>query len=243
MEVNIPYEGIDRRLGGVFGSNDKGDVLIIHRGTIGGGRVGIGQQLFLENIRDYPIVCLDGDKENEFFLVGELTSKYLPVQVANFVSEVHRIKNLTKDEFLEFAELNNFSFSDESTGKIVIQSNETTIIDRTHGIVVNLLARILEDKGYKIAKNRNIDLFIHDKGKINKLFEIKRSSSTQSLYTGVGQLLLYSIPIKSKIELILVLPDKINELVEKNLLTFNIKILYYNWNNGKPTFKDLNNFL
>lgn len=243
VEVNIPYKGIDRRVGGVFGSNENGDILIMHRGTIGGGRIGIGQQLFLENIRDTPLVCIDGNKENPFFLVGELTSKYLPIQVANFVSEVHRIKNLTENEISEFSELNNFSFSDEPIGKRVILKSGQSTIDRTHGIVVNLLARILEKKGYQIAKNRNIDLFIHNNGTINKLFEIKRSSSTQSLHTGVGQLLIYSIPIKSKIELILVLPDKINDLVENKLLSHNIKILYYDWNNGEPKFKYLSKIL
>jgi len=68
-----------------------------------------------------------------------------------------------------------------------------------------LLAAIGQQKGL-----RNKDLFIHKKEHVKKLFEIKTSSSTQDLYSAVGQLLIYSIPIKNPVDLILVIPDKLS---------------------------------
>lgn len=243
VEINIPYEGINRNIGGVFGHDKKGEVLVLHRGKIGGGRVSIGKSLFFDNYRDEPIVGDDDGIENDFCLIGSLTSKHLPRQVGNFVSEVHRIKNLTAEETEDFSALNNFQFTDEATGSNRISRSGSTTIERTHGIVVNLLARILEDKGYKVAKDRNRDLFIHNRGQIKKLFEIKRSSSTTDLYSAVGQLLIYSIPIKSSVDLIIVVPDKLKITVENRLVQLGIKILYYNWNNGEPTFDNLDKIL
>jgi hypothetical protein len=243
VEINIPYEGINRNIGGVFGVDKKSDVLVLHRGKIGGGRVGIGKQLFFDNYRDEPILANDDGIENDFCLIGGLSSKYLPQQVGNFVSEVYRVKNLTEEQVTDFSSLNNFSFTDEATGSKKIQRSGTTVIERTHGIVVNSLARILESKGYEIAKDTNRDLFIHNRGQIKKMFEIKRSSSTHSLYSAVGQLIIYSIPIKNAVDLILVLPDKLNKTVEKRLNELGMQALYYDWNNGEPVFNNLEKLL
>jgi hypothetical protein len=91
VEINMPYNGINRNIGGVFGQDKNGEVLVLHRGKIGGGRVGIGKSLFLDNYRGEPIIADDDDVENEFCFIASLYSKHLARQVGNFVSEVHRI--------------------------------------------------------------------------------------------------------------------------------------------------------
>ena len=96
---------------------------------------------------------------------------------------------------------------------------------------------------YQIAKNKNIDLFIHDKGKIKMIFEVKRSSSSQHLFAGVGQLLIYSMPVKNKVDLILVLPDKLKQTIENRLEKLGIRVLYYDYNDGKPIFHKLEVFI
>lgn len=239
VEINIPFEGVNRNIGGVFAYDKKNDILVLHRGKIGGGRVGIGKELFFKNYRDEPINAFDFEFENEFCLIGGLNSKYLPRQVGNFVSEVHRIKNLSEKETSDFSSLNNFSFTDEVTGRRKVKRSGTTVIERTHGIVVNSLAKKLEEKGFFIGKDKNRDLFIHSRGRITKMFEIKRSSSPQALYSAVGQLIIYSIPIRNAVDLILVLPEKLNKTVEKRLHELGMSILYYDWNNSEPIYKNL----
>jgi len=243
VEINPPYEGINRNIGGVFGHDKNGEVLVLHRGKIGGGRVGVGKQLFFDNYREEPIIANDDGIENKFCLIGSLSSRHLPRQVGNFVSEVHRIKHLTTEEATDFSDLLNFKYTDEHSGTSKFKRKNNTTIERTHGIVVNSLASILENSGHKIGNDRNRDLFIHKRGQIKVLFEIKTSSSTQDLYSAVGQLLIYSIPIKGAVDLFLVLPDKLSKPVAKRLDELGLQIIYYTWDNNEPTFLNLDKLL
>jgi hypothetical protein len=59
------------------------------------------------------------------------------------------------------------------------------------------------------------------------------------LCTALGQLLVYSIPINKAVNLIMVLPTKLNIKVEARLSNLGVKIIYFNWDNDKPTFQDI----
>ena len=239
VEINFPYKGVNRNIGGAFGHNNKGEVLLLHRGKIGGGRIGVGKQLFFDNFRGDFATANDNGMETEFFVIGSIHSKHFPQQVSNFIAEVHRIKNLSTDDPTDFSDLLNFKYTDEHSGTSKVKRKIITTIERTHGIVVNSLASILEDSGHKIGNDRNRDLFIHKRGQIKTLFEIKTSSSTQDLYSAVGQLLIYSIPIKGAVDLFLVIPDKLSKPVVKRLSELGLQIIYYSWNKNEPTFVNL----
>ena len=212
-------------------------------GKIGGGKVGIGKQLFFDNFRGDFETANDDGKDTKFCVIGSMNSKHFPQQVSNFVAEVDRIKNLTMDNEADFPFLLEFKCTDEHSGISKVKRKSTGIIERIHGIVVNSLARILEDNGHKIANNRNVDLFIHKRGQIKTIFEIKTSSSTQDLYSAVGQLLIYSIPVEGNADLFLVLPDKLSRPVEKCLYEHGLQIICYTWNNSKPTFQNFGKLL
>lgn len=239
-EINFPYEGYNRRIAGVFAIDENGTVLVLHRGKIGGGKPGIGKNYFIENFRGDSVIASDGNGNNEFCLVGELDSIHFPQQVANFIHEIYRVKHIEIDETKSIiGDLENFKYTEEHFGNTVTERSDPTIIERTHGIVVNALANELEKLNFKIGNDRNRDLFTHNNGKIINLFEIKTTSSTQCLYSAVGQLLIYSIPIKTDVNLIAVLPNKLSDIVERKLLSLNIKTLYYNWKNNEPVFIEL----
>jgi hypothetical protein len=236
-EINFPYEGINRNVAGVFAKDERGKVFVLHRGKIGGGKIGIGKNLFIKHFRGDFETALDGDKETEFCLVGEIDSIHFSKQVANFIKEIQRIKNFNFED--DFSALNDFTYTDEKFGKSVSENNDPKTIERTHGIVVNCLCDELKELGFKVGNDRNRDIFIYRKGKIEVLFEIKTTSSTQSLYSAVGQLLLYSIPIENEVRLIAVLPEKVSKKVEQKFKKLNIEILYYEWNKEKIIFKNL----
>ena len=139
--------------------------------------------------------------------------------------------------------MTDFNYTDEHSGQTVTERNDPVIIERTHGIVVNKLAEELRKKGLQIGNDRNRDLFIHHNGQIKILFEIKTSSSTQCLYSAIGQLLLYSIPIRNNVKLIAVLPDKLSKIVTNKFSTLGIDLLYYKWDNDEPKFIDIDNIL
>ncbi|MDP3002528.1 MAG: hypothetical protein Q8N38_05315 [Bacteroidales bacterium] len=243
-EINFPFEGIKRNIAGAFAQEDNGNILVLHRGRIGGGKPGIGKNYFKDNYRGDFETVIDDDRETEFCLVGELNSKYFPKQVANFIKEIYRVKHIEEGKISpDFEDLYNFNFTDEHSGRIETDRTRTTVIDRTHGIVVNALATELENRKYKIGNDRNRDLFIHRDNKIATLFEIKTSTSTQNLYSAVGQLIIYSIPIKNEVKLVIVIPKRLNKTVTKRLSQLGIQILYYEWTNDTPTFIGLEDIL
>lgn len=243
VEINFPYKGINRSIGGIFGQNERGEILILHRGRIGGGKPGVGKELFIKNYRENPVIANDDGIEKEFCIVTSLDSKYLDQEVGNFVREVRRIKVLTLEQIPDVSLLHNFVFNPEATGSSKVNRSGTSNILRTHGIVVSTLAEILEGRGHKVANDRNIDLFIHKKEQIKAIFEFKRSSLPRDLYSSIGQLIIYSIPIKTGTDLIIVLPDQLNKSIEMRLKELRIKILYYQWNDGTPLFPNLDKVL
>lgn len=92
VEINPPDKGINRRTGGAFGLNKEGEVFLLHRGKIGGGRENIGKQVFFKKYNGEPIVVKDGEKENKLFIVGRIGSKQLLKKVSTFVEQVYQIK-------------------------------------------------------------------------------------------------------------------------------------------------------
>ena len=97
-EINFPYEGGDRRIAGAFSRRDHGEIFILHRGNIGGGRKGIGKNFFLENFSGKLVRAIDGDQERDFCLVCELGAPLFHDQLRDFVQEVSRVKNLINNK-------------------------------------------------------------------------------------------------------------------------------------------------
>ena len=93
-EINFPFTGINRRVGGTFVEDDAGKVYVAHRGKIGGGRTGIGKELFLENYSGSLSTVIDGNRQEPLAVIARLDERSFPRKVARFVKEVERIKRL-----------------------------------------------------------------------------------------------------------------------------------------------------
>jgi len=243
-EINFPYQGINRQIAGAFAKEDNGNILVLHRGRIGGPKKGIGKKYFTDNYRGDIISAIDGDRQSEFCLVGELNSKHFPLQVANFIKEIYRIKNTSiEGEASGFKDLSLLNYTDEYAGQLVRKRNEPTLSERTHGIIVNALAEKLRSLNCIIGNDKNRDLFIHNGKNVETLFEIKTNITTQSLCVAIGQLLLYSIPFDKRVNLVIILPKKLNKLVERRFISLGIKIIYFKWNKKGPVFVRLRDVL
>jgi len=96
VEINSQYEGINRRVGGVFLRNSKGKLFVAHRGSVGGGRPGVGQKAFMaEFSKDELTEIRDGDKTSSVIMIGGLDAEDLPVRVHSFVAHVAKFKSAT----------------------------------------------------------------------------------------------------------------------------------------------------
>ncbi|MEZ4959206.1 MAG: hypothetical protein R2830_05260 [Saprospiraceae bacterium] len=231
-EINFPFEGINRRIAGAFAQDDFGNIFILHRGKIGGGRRGIGKSLFQEQYRGKFEDAVDGDRITEFALIGDIESDNLIQQIASFVREVHRIK---EDE-IDF-DTSTFSFSEEFFGRKTISGRESTIANCNHGIIVNRLAEILEESGFLVGKDRNRDLFTYRGKQIQNIFEIKPDCSNSSLYSAIGQLVIYGI--NTSANLFMVLPTGLEEPIKEKLKSINIELIEFEWIDGMPEFYEI----
>ena len=149
---------------------------------------------------------------------------------------------------LREAEIYPNNFSEEEFKVSKVQTNSKTgDTPGKHGMVVNALARELRSLTPEVNGYGRMDLCIFEKTNITTVFEVKTNNSSQSLYTAVGQLLMYTHSFKSA-KLVLVIPNSPNELDKhqtKRLTELGIRILYYScaWNGDEPKFKQLKNFV
>lgn len=93
VEINSPFEGINRHIGGVFIKDNTGRLYLAHRGGVGGGRPGIGKAAFLASIEPEKITSFqDGDEVSEAVLIGAVDAADFPESLAAFVRKVGQFK-------------------------------------------------------------------------------------------------------------------------------------------------------
>jgi hypothetical protein len=240
-EINFPLSGIDRRIGGAFAKNSSGEIFVVHRGKIGGGRKGIGKSLFEDNYRGGWTSVEDGEIENTVALIGALKSPRFVSQVSRFVFEVARLKSLisSRPHQIETSP-DDPEFRKEFAGKKKYKTRKDIKAECDHGLVVNDLAHVLESFGFKVGNDKNRDLYVVDShGKIKAIFEIKNDISTTSLYSAVGQLLLNSVSLIKSPRLILTIPKKVSTTLEGKLNKLGIELLIFGWRGDKAVFPRL----
>ncbi len=239
-EINFPVSGINRRVGGAFTSDEAGEIVVVHRGKIGGGRQGIGKTLFEDNYTGSWTDIVDGPYKSSAALIGALSSPRFPKQVQQFVFEVERIKKLRKAASVKKEKKDKQGFTEEYAGKKKYSTGSQVEAACDHGLIVNALASTLRKRGYDVRNDKNRDLFIAGKKKvISTIFEIKTSASTTGLYSAVGQLLLNSIHIISQPRLVLIIPEMLCKAQAGKLSKLGIDVLSFKWKGDSPIFPKL----
>lgn len=87
-EMNMPKSGINRSLSACFAEDENQRIYLLHRGNIRGGK-----SLFFQHFQGKKITILEGKKNEEFALIGELNENIAQNLVA-FIREVIRIKEI-----------------------------------------------------------------------------------------------------------------------------------------------------
>lgn len=244
-EINVPLQGIDRRINGAFVKDDSDRVLLTHRGRIGGGKEDIGKPLFLNNYTGEWISVKDGDIETEVALVAALNSSRFIREVYEFVLEVHRIKALVGSPAPKITiSADDHEFKEEFSGKKKYQLTKDIEAQCDHGIVVNTLRQELKTKGLIVANDRHRDLYIvNTKHPMTHLFEVKTDMATTSLYSAVGQLLLNSVGLSKPPRLVLVIPEEPSKTLKARLEKIHIDSLVFKWEGDKVVFPKLKSLL
>lgn len=252
-EINIPFEGINRRIGGAFVcDNTTGDLYLMHRGTIGGSKKGVGKGLFERLYAGgWRNDVQDGLKNNKkvsskMALIAAFDSSRFAYQVSQFVHNVRQMK-----DFISSATFNkNWEeqihenlqgiFQPEFYGSRNLYKFEQLIqAECDHGIIVNKLAIELKSLGLKVRNDKHRDLYIlSSEDTISAVLEIKTDITANSIYKAVGQLMVNNVEIPNSPNLFIVIPGCSNTLRIK-LNKLGINVIIFDWNDDIPVFSGI----
>jgi len=240
-EINIPLRGIDRRIGGAMAADRDGRVYVVHRGKIGGGKKGVGKSLFEDHYRGVWATMEDGAVDTKVALIGELNSARFVRQVTQFVRKIDTIKNLysSRSTQLEIT-FDELCFREELIGADHAQPELDPRFMCDHGLIVKDLHDILSRRGLKTGNDFENDLLIANaKGEITTVFQVITDASVNGIQSGAGQLLLAGTDLPTQPHLILIVPDDVDEALEKKLKKLGIEVLVYEWQRDRAVFPNL----
>jgi hypothetical protein len=241
VEINIPHEGINGRVSGIFAKDPiTNDVFILHRGRIGGGRKGVGKDSFKEWYRgSWVQVSEDNKKSCEAILITSIHSKKAISNIYNFVSQVKQFKDevtgnsLSRQIKQEVPSGSPLTFDPEFSGSKKGKRKSTRFRQEcNHGIIVNALEKWARKKNRKKGKIQTfntqlIDLGLQINDTLSEIYEVKTNFDRQSIYTGIGQLFFHSIDNPETIKN-LVLPRINDNKVFRNIFKgLNVNIVLY----------------
>ncbi|MEZ4503010.1 MAG: hypothetical protein R3C39_10330 [Dehalococcoidia bacterium] len=92
VEVNPPIEGATARIAGLFGREDDGTIALLHRGKIGGGRAGVGQELFWQMFQGQRAFAGVAGELVDCAIVTRLGSASVITDLHRFAADVARMK-------------------------------------------------------------------------------------------------------------------------------------------------------
>lgn len=211
VEINLALNPTYKQIAGRMLMDNKGNFYLGHKGGLGGGR---GGQLKISDFaasisgfvqetifRSDPATGSNLQAEN-VFIFGKLHNNDFISRVAEYVRECERLRAMARAgsqiKALDAPSLGT-SFSPENAADGTGNGHPNTEyeIKRIHGRVVNALQAKLKKLKFNAGNSKNSNMFpdlhIKDKsGNMQILFEVKASSDTQSWFTGIGQLIVYS---------------------------------------------------
>lgn len=239
-EVNPPLVGLDRRVAGAFGRDESGEIFLLHRGKVGGGRKGVGKVAFLATNQDSLESISDGGATADVFVIGRLGDPYLALQIANFLDQVAAFKDMAQRGLLQRPEsTKSQAYHPEHEGTASASTIVRTAVRFRHGAVIRVLREALRAYGLTAYNDRERDLYIPAAHSAREtLFEAKTSVDLQSLYTAVGQLVMHSDPTTDAAR-VAVLPSSCPLPQLLRLRKRGFLVLLYNWDDGVPVLENL----
>jgi hypothetical protein len=216
VELNIPTTSNSKRVSGFFAKDSSsGHVYLMHDGSVGGGRKGVGRAEFLDwsDAKVVSVVDSQGGVRHGI-VVAPVNGATTAADLARFVQQVIDFKEAIKNGEAAFTKRSrrgnrHGDYYDEFSGKKrKASSREVEYISR-HGDIVRALrdwrAKTLRPQEH-FFKNDYVDLGVEDRGVTSEVYEVKPSCARQSLYTAIGQILVHDDSPNGESKRILVLP-------------------------------------
>ena len=217
VEVNIPTTTNSARVAGFFAREPAtGGVYLMHDGSIGGGKAGVGRSAFLSwSKATLEDVSRDSGDDRAGIIIGRVDSDDIADRLWRFVQLVKGFKDAVTRGELDNSDVQRAiaewqKFNSEGSGRRRGQRRSEIDYISYHGDVVQRLyeerqAKCANDEG--VWNNKLIDLYVLKGPSMTEIYEVKTSVDRQSIYTAIGQLFSHSADASSKVKRTLVLPE------------------------------------
>ena len=240
-EINFPWAQIDRKTGGAFAEDAWGNVFVIHRGKIGGGKKGVGKSLFEHNYRGVWSFMEDGNSLSQVAVIGALNSPRFALQAAQFVKKIEIMKSTAAPSTQTEMNFSEISFREDLVGCAPSSAEDEVISACDHDLVVGELAALLQRQKIKIGNDTESELFTVDpsENRISHIFEVLTDIKEKNVLAAAAKLLLQTSAAALNPLPVLVLPeDKINSYAQE-LQRINISVIGFHWQEEKVVFSGL----
>lgn len=217
VEINIPTTTNSATVAGFFALDPMTNaVYLMHDGSVGGGKIGVGQSAFLAwSTRDLVPVERTKGGPRDGIVIGRVDAPDLADRIWKYVQEVREFKDAVDRRDLDTPAFKKRlveweKYHREGSGRRRGRRRVEIDYISYHGDVVHELWREREARktpAELVTRSPLIDLLVRDGKTVTEVYEIKTSLDRQSLYTAVGQLITHSIGAAPVASRILVLPE------------------------------------
>lgn len=217
VEINVPTTSNSASVAGFFARNPvTGVTYLMHDGSVGGGKKGVGRGAFMSwsNRSLIDVERTDGEPRAGI-VIGQADDPDLADRIWHFVSTVRAFKDAVKRGDLDGEETRRTiaeweEFRSESSGRRTGRRRGRIDYVSYHGDVVEALRAEREErasKGERVLNSPLIDLMVKTGSEMSEIFEVKTDCGRQPLYTAIGQLMAHSVGSASGIVRTLVVPE------------------------------------
>lgn len=240
-EINFPFAGIDRKTGGAFAGDSRGNIFVIHRGKIGGGKKGVGKSFFDNNYRGFRLQMEDGKSITEVAVIGSLNSPVLPWQIAHFVKKVEMLKLTAVDSPQMEINFPEEGFREDLVGNLSSDDEPDIKALCNHDLIVCNLAAFLKHRKFKIGNDANNELFLLEPSKNRKthVFGVLADNSEKDILAAAAKLFLQNVNNRDNPKLILMLPEEKVTSYSQSLQKMGITVTGFYWDGNKIIFPGL----
>lgn len=240
-EINFPFNGIDRKTGGAFARDPWGNVFVIHRGKIGGGKKGVGKSFFENNYRGIWSFMEDGNDITQVAVIGALNSPHLAWQTAHFVKKVEMLKSAAVDSpqmEINFAQA---CFREDLTGDLPSVEEPDIKAQCDRDLIICNLAAFLQHRKLKIGNDANHELFLLENSRNRKshVFGVLTDAREKEVLAAAAKLLLQTASDRGNPKLILILPEEKVTTYSQILQKLGITVTGFYWDGDKIIFPEL----
>jgi hypothetical protein len=240
-EINFPWAGIDRKTGGAFARDFWGNIFVIHRGKIGGGKKGVGKSLFEHSYRGVWSFMEDGKAVTQVAIIGAFTSNRFALQAAQFVKKIEKLKStatISAQTEINFSEI---TFREDLVGSAPCSAEDEIISACDRDLVISELASQLQRRKLKIGNDIERELFVVDpsKNRISHIFEVLTDTKEKNVLAAAAKLLLQTSAAALNPLPILVLPEDKTDDYKQEMQRLNISVTGFCWEGEKIVFPEL----